>query len=176
MCSLVSASLEIRQLHPSVPETAVDVLCVSGLVQFPPTEGGPFNYLARNGLDRIVQKLQALIAIPALREEVERVLSKLARFNGENFSSDVSISENEMLTEFQERKSEVVILSAAELSKVGMTRGLDNMEVFLYPSLLLILCGVVFLVLIVVGTMMFATPLSMLFRYFTQLIVLLFNR
>ena len=163
-------------MHPSVPETAIDVLCVSGLVQFPPTEGGPCNYLARNGLDRIVRKLESLLANEVLREEAERILSKLAQIKDEDdLFSDVSVSGNEMATEFQERRSEVTLLSAADLRKIGPTRGLANMEVFLYPSLLLILCGILFLVLIVCSSVVFATPLSMMYRYLSQLIVLLFS-
>lgn len=173
--SLVSASLDIRQMHPSIPETAIDVLCVSGLVQFPPTEGGPCNYLVRNGLDRIVRKLESLLAKEVLREEAERILSKLVQVKDEEISPDVSVGGNKMAIEFQGQRSEMALLSAADLRKIGPTRGLANMEVFLYPLLPLILCGVLCLVLIACGLGIFATPLSMLYRYLSQLIVLLFR-
>ena len=43
-----------------VPHSTIDVLCVGGLMRFPPQEGGPLCYLFRNGVENIGQKATEL--------------------------------------------------------------------------------------------------------------------
>ena len=43
-----------------VPHSTIDVLCVGGLMRFPPQEGGPLCYLYRNGVENIGQKATEL--------------------------------------------------------------------------------------------------------------------
>ena len=40
----------------TVPHSTIDVLCVGGLMRFPPQEGGPLCYLCRNGAKNIGQR------------------------------------------------------------------------------------------------------------------------
>lgn len=42
------AAIETSNRVPDVNHSLLDLLCVSGLISFPPQEGGPFHYLYRN--------------------------------------------------------------------------------------------------------------------------------
>ena len=164
----MKASIQARSMN-EIPEYAIDFLCVSGLVGFPPSEGGPLNYLARNGKELIIRRLQKVA--DSLKDEVQRldmdkVLDNVHELFGvsEHNSnvhdlgtaeavSDVDI-ENEKSTENITNRADtnqgggegaqsdgvrssycsaVTVLSAAQLERVGPTRGLDNVELLLYP-------------------------------------------
>ncbi len=74
MAGAVNAALLIKKLSPSVPEAAIDILAVSGLAHFPPTEGGPLSYITRVGADKVVLRLKELAYTPAIGSEAEAIL------------------------------------------------------------------------------------------------------
>lgn len=47
----------------TVPHSTIDVLCVGGLMRFPPQEGGPLCYLCRNGAKNIGQRTSELAQV-----------------------------------------------------------------------------------------------------------------
>ena len=54
----------------AVPHSTIDVLCVGGLMRFPPQEGGPLCYLFRNGVKNIGQRateLTQVLGAPVLK-------------------------------------------------------------------------------------------------------------
>ena len=139
LLNIVTSALLARKVGQNVSETAIDVLCVSGLVHFPPMEGGPLSYLARVGKTSIVGKLQALIKNPQLHAEVQWLARKA--------ESLLPAEANKLFikpqtgTESSSQRSELVVLSASELAQTGPTRGAQNLEVFLYPLPMLLLCS-----------------------------------
>ena len=158
-----------------LPEYAIDILCVSGLVNFPPTEGGPLNYLARNGTESILQQLDQVGVRAALREEVERlemrrVLDKvdglfqvIPRKEGQGKGEEEEEADEELKEAKEEEgeeeegeeegdySSQVTPLSAAQLQIIGPTKGLTDMRSLLRPlwSLLCLLLGVLLAVLLI---------------------------
>lgn len=138
LAGAVNSALLVKKLSPDIPEAAIDILSVSGLTHFPPGEGGPLNYLARIGPSTLELKLKELAYTPALGTEADAILvsSKLlVETQKESFIDDDKRGWQlrQRRSEFQERSSEFLSLSAEELRKVGPTKGIRNQEVFLYP-------------------------------------------
>lgn len=184
LSTAVKAALQARHLvcggaggrERDLPEYAIDILCVSGLVNFPPTEGGPLNYLARNGTESILQQLDQVGVRAALWEEVERlemrrVLDKVdglfqvtPRKEGKGKGEEEEETDEEEPKEAKEEEgeeeeeeeegdysSQVTSLSAAQLQIIGPTKGLTDMRSLLRPlwSLLCLLLCVLLAVLLI---------------------------
>ena len=62
LVNMITTSIDLLTQYTSegLSADAVDFLCVSGVVHFPPTEGGPINYLMRNGRGQLVTRLRGL--------------------------------------------------------------------------------------------------------------------
>lgn len=68
----------------TVPHSTIDVLCVGGLMRFPPQEGGPLCYMYRNGVENIGQKateLTQVLGAPMLELLQPNTLSAMAEVN-----------------------------------------------------------------------------------------------
>eukprot|EP00731_Ephydatia_muelleri_P016605 Em0009g1029a len=150
----LNAALILKQRSPLLPASALDFLCVSGPVQFPPAEGGPLNYLIRNGRERIAERLEQLCHSSVLAEEAGKLATMLKQSEvsseevlGEGQPKDVS-------SEFSKKRSQLCLLTASELQAIGPCAGLRHKETliqplpFHLPTLLLLLLVMV----IVVGT------------------------
>ena len=159
-----NSSLLVKKLCPEVPEGAIDALCVSGLLHFPPTEGGPLSYLARVG-NNPLEDLAAACESAPLQKEADLLLRSIQSSDGALFLESEDKDE-EGVSEFRKRRSEFTVLSAADLRLVGPTRGVQDMEVFLYPVVFgVILVVFLFFFLVILGYTVFAYPLVMLSAY-----------
>ena len=184
----MKASVQARRMN-EIPEYAIDFLCVSGLVGFPPSEGGPLNYLARNGKESIIRRLQKVAG--SLKDEVQmldmdKVLDNVHELFGVSRKlehnhdlgkaeavSDMDIENERRSTENITNRADtnqgggegvrsdgvgsgycsaVTVLSAAQLERVGPTRGLDKVELLLYPLPMLLAVLAVGLLLFTVIT------------------------
>lgn len=128
------AALYVRKLTPDISESAIDVLAVSGLVHFPPTEGGPLSYLARLGQDEARKRFtEACSVMPTetVRAVVETYSSVLDR-NGINelFVKTILTPQS---SEYQRQREKTLLLTSSELKEIGQTHGVENKEVFLLP-------------------------------------------
>ena len=138
LLNVVTSALLARKVSQDVSEAAIDVLCVSGLVHFPPTEGGPLSYLARVGKSFVLEKLQALIKNPQLHAEVQRVTRKAESLLPAE--ADKLFVKTQTGVESSSQRSELVALSASELAQTGPARGAQNLDVILYPFPMILLC------------------------------------
>ena len=145
LLNIVVSALLAKNVSQDVSEAAVDVLCVSGLVHFPPTEGGPLSYFARIGKTSVLEKLQALAKNPWLHSQAQWLIRK-----GESLlpqETDKLFVKPQTEFKFSSQISELQVLSAAELAQTGPAKGAQNLEVFLYPVSIILLC----MALIIVG-------------------------
>lgn len=145
LLNIVVSALLAKNVSQDVSEAAVDVLCVSGLVHFPPTEGGPLSYFARIGKTSVLEKLQALAKNPWLHSQAQWLIRK-----GESLlpqETDKLFVKPQTEFKFSSQISELQVLSATELAQTGPAKGAQNFEVFLYPISIILLC----MALIIVG-------------------------
>lgn len=145
IANIISAALALKKTNSNVPEVALDVLCVSGLVHFPATEGGPLNYLTRIGVENLTRRLTA--CGPHIKEETQRILlsiqmndSKEKLFAAQEVEDDGS--------EFTKNASDLNVLFDHELKQIGATKGLQNLEVILYPLPYLVLLLLMLVILL----------------------------
>ena len=112
---VLTATQLLSDYEGTLSADALDFLCVSGLVHFPPTEGGPINYLKRNGRGLLVDQLRDLSCSgnPKLKEFAASLVERLnqAVFPGNTLS----------------------LLSDEELARVGPTHGMQHLESLLHP-------------------------------------------
>ena len=145
LLNIVVSALLAKNVSQDVSEAAVDVLCVSGLVHFPPTEGGPLSYFARIGKTSVLEKLQALAKNPWLHSQAQWLIRKAESLLPQE--TDKLFVKPQTEFKFSSQISELQVLSAAELAQTGPAKGAQNFEVFLYPISIILLC----MALIIVG-------------------------
>lgn len=138
LLNIVVSALLAKKVSQDVSEAAVDVLCVSGLVHFPPTEGGPLSYLARTGKTSVLEKLQALAKNPWLHSQVQWLARKAESLLPQE--ADNLFVQPQTEFKLKSQLSELQVLSAFELAQTGPTKGAQNFEVFLYPVPMILLC------------------------------------
>ena len=162
----LNAALIIKQSSPILPTSVIDFLCVSGPVQFPPVEGGPLNYLIRNGRERITERLEQLRYNSVLAEEADKLTIMLKQSEGS--SSEELLGEGQpkdVSSEFSKKRSELCLFTAAELRAVGPCAGLRHKETlvqplpFHLPTLLLLSLVVAIVVGTGVGTLLWGMAL-----------------
>lgn len=56
LLNLSFCCLKIKDECQNVSEAAIDALCVSGLIKYPPSEGGPLSYFVCNGKDSCLRR------------------------------------------------------------------------------------------------------------------------
>ena len=124
--------LKARESHPGTSEAAIDALCVSGLIQYPPSEGGPLNYLVRNGKESCIQKFKSLIASSGYQFKGECAVDVNT---AANLFSEVCANNGSTVDSFKsdycQFQSEGNYLTSSELVAVGPAHGMLNREVFL---------------------------------------------
>ena len=145
LLNIVVSALLAKNVSQDVSEAAVDVLCVSGLVHFPPTEGGPLSYFARIGKTSVLEKLKALAKNPWLHSQAQWLIRKAESLLPQE--TDKLFVKPQTEFKFSSQISELQVLSAAELAQTGPAKGAQNFEVFLYPISIILLC----MALIIVG-------------------------
>ena len=145
LLNIVVSALLAKNVSQDVSEAAVDVLCVSGLVHFPPTEGGPLSYFARIGKTSVLEKLQALAKNQWLRSQAQWLTRKAESLLPQE--KDKLFVKPQTEFKFSSQISELQVLSAAELAQTGQAKGAQNFEVFLYPIPIILLC----MALVIVG-------------------------
>ena len=145
LLNIVVSALLAKNVSQDVSEAAVDVLCVSGLVHFPPTEGGPLSYFARIGKTSVLEKLQALAKNQWLRSQAQWLTRKAESLLPQE--KDKLFVKPQTEFKFSSQISELQVLSATELAQTGQAKGAQNFEVFLYPIPIILLC----MALVIVG-------------------------
>ncbi len=124
------AALQVLQLTPGISETAIDVLTVSGVIGYPPSEGGPLNQLARYGHTAVKEMWTKLAKfIPSETKERYEKMLKEEVFDA-LFSSPNSKSR---LTSYEKMREETLLLTSSELKGIGCTGTIDKKYVFMYP-------------------------------------------
>lgn len=111
-----AASYLLTQESSSVD--VIDFLAVSNLVHFPPTEGGPINYLRRNRVQYLQDKLSQLKKYPSTSSIVDKVCQDFEQLTTNLQSTPAS---------------EASLLSNAELRRIGPARGVVNIKKYLFP-------------------------------------------
>ena len=116
--NIVITSYEIisSKVAPSVD--AVDFIAVSGLVQFPPTEGGPISYSRKRDQHGI--------------RAVHAMLSVFPRNYPLNIISDRLLKRVDQIPSHA-LEAESSLLTNKELYNIGPTRGLENSGSLIYP-------------------------------------------
>ena len=145
------AALYVGKLTPGISEAAIDVLAVSGLVHFPPTEGGPLNYLARLGQDEARRRFnESCSVMPAesVRAIVETYSNVLDRNGIHELFAKTKLTPQS--SEYQRQREKTLLLTSSELREVGNTCGVQNREVFLLPVPCLVVMLVAAVVLVTV--------------------------
>ena len=168
--NVLNAALLIKKTSPLTPASAIDFLCVSGPVQFPPTEGGPLNYLIRNGRERIAERLEQLRRNVTLADEVTKLAAMLRQSEAspEELLGESNDVEEASGDEFSRKRSELCVLKASELQAVGPCMGLRHKEdlirplPFHLPSLLLLLAVVATVVCAGLGALLWGAALLVL--------------
>lgn len=145
LLNIVVSALLAKNVSQDVSEAAVDVLCVSGLVHFPPTEGGPLSYFARIGKTSVLEKLKALAKNQWLRSQAQWLTRKAESLLPQE--KDKLFVKPQTEFKFSSQISELQVLSATELAQTGQAKGAQNFEVFLYPIPIILLC----MALVIVG-------------------------
>ena len=144
----VATALSLRELFPGISDAKIDVLFILGLVHFPPSEGGPLNYLARQRSAKyMTQSLDKINKKIPFTKDIEQLRSLPARlYKGELFVVDC---ETENMDEMG-----LTLFSASDLRKIGPTRGVMNREVFLLPIPIILLLGSWLLLIIIFITLL----------------------
>ena len=122
LINLASAAAELLNCFPQLSPDAIDFICVSGLVHFPPTEGGPISYWKRNGSQFILNTLQLLVKYSGLHYPAEALIKDKFLFQ-------------------QEPSPQLSLLSDKELRTIGPTHGLEQHLPLLTPVGLIFFCG-----------------------------------
>lgn len=128
LLNLSFCCLKAKEDYPNMSEAAIDALCVSGLIQFPPSEGGPLNYFVRNGKENCTIKFKKFIThfLANKFENVSKVGSKVDALYSEVCSDTLgSVGLSGI-------RSEGIYLTANELRAIGPACGILNKEVFLF--------------------------------------------
>ncbi len=134
-------ALQVRQSTPDISEAAIDVLAVSGLVSYPPSEGGPLNRLARCGLSDAKKRWSELSKfLPSETKESYGELLEGEAFDTLFVKSKSSESE---LTEYERMKEETLLLTSSELKAVGRTGMVGRRDVFMYPLPTVLAIGII---------------------------------
>ena len=136
LLNLSICCLNAKESHPGTSEAAIDALCVSGLVQYPPSEGGPLSYLERNGKESCIQKFNSLRGSITPIHQFEGVcnadVSTSATLFNEVCIDKVSVGSTSCTRiDFHQLQSEGNYLTAGELAAIGPAHGMLNKEVFL---------------------------------------------
>lgn len=143
MLHLGLTAMQIKRVNPDISEAAIDTLSVSGLVHFPPTEGGPLNYIVRRGKIETVKCFEEILAkIPNHHAlfGIENIIAKsgITESGVEHLFSAHPVDNHTAISEFQKQRNETVLLDNQELRSIGITRGLQNQEIYLFPIGLLL--------------------------------------
>ncbi len=139
MC-LGLAALQVLQLTPGISEASIDVLAVSGVIGYPPSEGGPLNQLARYGQTAVKETWTRLAKfVPSeTKEAFEKLLDK------EPFNTlFVSAELKSKLSPYQEMREETLLLTSSELSAIGRTGMVGKSYVFMYPLPTILATGLI---------------------------------
>ena len=131
--NVLNAALIIKKQSPLTPASAIDFLCVSGPIQFPPFEGGPLNYLIRNGQERIAERLEQLCHNSILAEEAEKLATMLKQSEATPKELLGESSCEDATSEFSKKRSELCVLTSSELQEVGPCVGLRHKESLIQP-------------------------------------------
>ena len=153
----VLASLHAFNVTSGLSEASIDILSVTGLVQFPPTEGGPLNFAARLGRERLISMYELCIkAVPFLvdisgAKNPRNLLAEENLLHLYNLNPSIiklpSTSEQSLLEIFQLQRSELILMNQNELRQVRRSEGVTNKELFLFPFLFVSSVGMSFLIL-----------------------------
>ena len=121
ICLLFKANLAhacalLLDKHPQTTAGALDFLCVSGLVGFPPAEGGPINFVQLVGTEELVNQLRTLTSHPLLDESAKVLTDNppAALLTG---LAEVTLP----------------VLSSDDLKAIGPATGIHNLPTFLNP-------------------------------------------
>lgn len=114
--NLAHTSALLLDEHPQTTPGALDFLCVSGLVGFPPTDGGPISFTQLIGAEELVNQLRKLTSHPCLGES--------ARMLTDN-------SPAALLTSLAEVA--LPVLSSEDLKAIGPVTTIQNLASFLNP-------------------------------------------
>ncbi len=138
-------ALQVRQSTPDISEAAIDVLAVSSLVSYPPSEGGPLNRLARCGQSDAKKRWTKLSKfLPSETKESFEELLEGEAFDTLFVKSKSSESE---LTEYERMKEETLLLTSSELKAVGRTGMVARRDVFMYPLPTILATGLISLLI-----------------------------
>ena len=139
--NLVMSALHVRKVCSSLSEVAIDTLCVAGLIQFPPTEGGPLNFASRIGTASIrTMYNECTEAVPFL-SDISGAKDPSSLITDTNLQGLFQVEHvhrepppSEVLTDlFNGYRSELILLNQEELRRVGRTYGTRNKGLFLIP-------------------------------------------
>ena len=136
--NLIMTTFELISSHPQLSADTIDFLCVSGLVQFPPTEGGPVNYLKRNGLQ-------------TLRNNLTRICTSSVYGNAFKEIAVLLIAKLNKLEPSVVNECGLSLLTDKELAIIGPTQGLEHPLSLLYPLPFKLQPLILFLVSLVFG-------------------------
>ena len=150
LLNLSFCCLSIKTTQKNVSEAAIDALCVSSMIQYPPSEGGPLSYFVRNGCSGCTLKFKRLYTSinPSLLNQFETVTAvETVLFDKVLCKNDTFVSP---MIDFHKMQSEGIFLTASELRTIGPSRGIVNKEVFLFifsfNIMLLVIIVIFFLV------------------------------
>lgn len=136
--NLIMTTFELISSHPQLSADTIDFLCVSGLVQFPPTEGGPVNYLKRNGLQ-------------TLQNNLTRICTSTVYGNAFNEIAVLLIAKLNKLEPSVVNECGLSLLTDKELAVIGPAQGLEHPLSLLYPLPFKLQPLILFLVSLVFG-------------------------
>ena len=144
--NIVLTSLYASKQATGLSEAALDYLCISGLVGFPPTEAGPLNFITRLSKENMKSIFElSQTVMPHLSDisgtniikssQLEQYVSDL--FVQDTTSEDGGRPGKDLLEIFQAQRAELILLNQKELKVVGECRGVQNREIFVFPTLII---------------------------------------
>ena len=139
MLHLGLIAVQVKKQNSIISESAIDLLCVSGLIHFPPTEGGPLNYIVRLSQVETVKRFEDILSqIPNGRVLFgnKDVIGISGITEDGVYSSLFSAHQNSNpqkvdLSDFLKQRNETILLNNQELCEIGVTHGLQNQEMLL---------------------------------------------
>jgi len=144
--SLALLALNLRLLSPDLSESAIDLLCVSGLIHYPPAEGGPLSYLARLGNPRAKARWGVLCKrMPA--DIVHGIVESVGAMI-EPEASDNLFVKSLGTGLFKETRDNSLLMDKSELLEIGPTGVLRTREAFMYPLPFVVATGVTLFLII----------------------------
>ena len=120
LINLVVTAVELLKEYEGLSADSLDFLAVSGLVHFPLTEGGPINYMKRNGLTSLNAKLQEAISKNTSNKQLQNLIRSL-------------MNSLESMDEEETGKYGLSLLTDRELRLIGPTLGAQHISSILYP-------------------------------------------